>query len=358
MSFDELLAGKRVCVCAGPGGVGKTTMAAALALGMAARGSRVAVVTIDPARRLAGAMGLELLEGEERRVHVDGLSGELWAMTLDPKATWDDLVRRHTSDPRRVEAILSNRIYRELSTAVAGTQEFSAVERLHELHDSRRYDLVVLDTPPSRNALDFLDAPGRVSRLLGSTALRAALAPGRILGRGSGMALGLLGRVTGVELLRELTEFFTAFAHMSGGLQKRAEQVAELLSSDETTFVVVATPEREPVQEAVFLHRRLRSSGFPFGAAVVNRVHGEPAPGVEPETVRAELTAPLGSAVACKVAEALRDQRVLGARDRAYIARLEEELAGEPFVLVPRLEDDVHDLDGLRRVGGHLFAVR
>jgi anion-transporting ArsA/GET3 family ATPase len=368
VSAEEVLRGRTVCVCAGSGGVGKTSVAAALGLGMAARGARVAVVTIDPARRLASSLGLAELGNEPHRIDperlaADGLDvpGELWAMMLDPKRTWDDLVARFARDPDTARAILSNRIYRELSTAVAGTQEYMAMEKLHELYDSRDFDLIVLDTPPTRNALDFLDAPRRLTRFIDSTALQLFLAPSRagfkLFGRGGGVAFGLLERVTGIDLLRELSEFFRSFRDMARGLQDRAEQVEELLGSPEATFVIVTSPERDPTDEAIFFRRRLRRSGMPFGAAVVNRVQPEPGPGADPAGLGRELRDRLGADLAGRVAACLADHRKLAARDRREIARLEDELRGEPLLLVPQLEDDVHDLRGLARLGQHLFAT-
>src|SRR5438309_892043 len=215
MSVADLLEGKRVCVCGGSGGVGKTTTSAAIALGMAARGAKVAVVTIDPARRLANALGLEELENEPRRVPPERLqaegvevSGELWAMMLDPKRTFDELIDRIAPDPTRADEIKANRVYRELSTAVSGSQEFTAIAKLYDLDQQHDFDLLVLDTPPSRNALDFLEAPGRLSSFLEGGALHALVRPTgvgmRVLGRGATPLLGALRRVTGVDLLSDL----------------------------------------------------------------------------------------------------------------------------------------------------------
>src|SRR5918999_3471445 len=170
-SVAEILDGKTVCICAGSGGVGKTTTAAAIATGMAARGQKVAVLTIDPAKRLANSLGLAELGNEERQVDVE-VSGELWAMMLDPKRTFDDLVEKHAPDERTREAVLSNRIYQELSAAVAGSQEYMAMEKLYELHQEGRYDLLVLDTPPTRNALDFLEAPKKLAAFIDSRTLQ------------------------------------------------------------------------------------------------------------------------------------------------------------------------------------------
>ena len=358
MTLGAALEGRRVCVCAGSGGVGKTTVAAAVALGMAARGARVALVTIDPARRLAASLGIAV-PGEEHRVAA-GVEGELWAMTLDPKRTWDDLVRRHAPDAATAEAILANRVYGELSTAVAGTHEYMAAERLWQLHESGGYDLVVLDTPPTRNALDFLDAPSRLSRFADSTALQLLLAPSRaglkLLGRGPEVVLGLVERVTGAALLRELVDFAGAFGGLSRALARRAERVEALLGSDEAAFLVIAAPERDPIDDAIFFRRRLRDSGLPFGAAVVNRVRSDPAPGLSGARVEAELAASMGAAIARRVGECVEDRRTLAERDRTQVARLEEELGGEPVLVLPELEEGVGDLAALRRIDGLLFA--
>src|SRR5436190_11768455 len=231
---------------------------------MAERGLKVAVLTIDPARRLADSLGLPELGNEERQVEIDG-SGELWAMMLDPKRTFDDLIEKHAPDERTRDAVLSNRIYQELSNAVAGSQEYMAMEKLYELHQEERYDLLVLDTPPTRNALDFLEAPERLARFIDSRSLQFFLKPGRaglkILGRGTGLLFSTLKRVTGVDLLQDLSEFFQSFGDMAEGFEERARRVNELLSDRRTAFFVVTSPERDSIDEAIFFHRRLREAG-------------------------------------------------------------------------------------------------
>jgi len=362
-----VLEGREVVVCAGPGGVGKTTSAAAIGLAMAARGLRVAVLTIDPARRLADSLGLEEIGGEERRVDPERLSaagvearGELWAAMLDTKRTWDELIERHAPDERTRDAVLGNRIYKELSSAVAGSQEYMAMEKLHELHAEGRYDLLVLDTPPTRNALDFLDAPARLSRFIDSRSLRLFLRSNRgslrLLGRSSQALFAVLRRVTGVDLLEDMAEFFRSFGGMSEGFERRAREVGALLADRErTTFVVVASPAEEAVDEAIFFRRRLRESGLPFGAAVVNRVHYAPAEAPD-AGVEGELVELVGDDLARRVARNAADWRALAERDRLGLERLAAELDGEPLVRVPDLDDDVHDLDGLVRVNEHLFG--
>jgi anion-transporting ArsA/GET3 family ATPase len=366
--LERALAGRAIAVCAGPGGVGKTTTAAAVALAMAARGLKVAVLTIDPARRLADSLGLPEIGGEERRVEPERLAaagvpaaGELWAAMLDAKRAWDALIERRAPDARTRDAVLGNRIYQELSSAVAGSQEYMAMERLYELHTEGRYDLLVLDTPPTRNALDFLDAPERLSRFIDSRSLQLFLrgqrTPLRVIGRSSSALFSVLRRVTGVDLLHDLSEFFQAFGAMTEGFQQRAREVGALLADRErTTFLVVASPAAEAVEEAVFFRRRLRESDIPFGAAVVNRVH-EPLPEVDPDALAVELGEDVGPDLAARVVAAASDWSVLADRDRAGLERLAAELDGEPLLRVPELDDDVHDLEGLARVGAHLFAA-
>src|SRR3954454_2197078 len=273
-SVDEIVEGARICICAGAGGVGKTSTSAAIALGAAARGRKTAVLTIDPGKRLANALGLERLGNEPRRVRGVAGDGELWAMMLDAKRTFDDLVETYASDERTRDAVLSNRIYQELSSAVSGSQEYMAMEKLYELHMQGDFDLLVLDTPPTRNALDFLDAPERLHRFIDSRSLRVFLSPGmKLLGRGSGLLFGVLERVTGIDLLRDLSEFFQSFGDMSEGFRVRAERVNDLLGSDAATFVLVAAPRNDAIDDAIFFHDQLEERGMPFGGVVVNRFH-------------------------------------------------------------------------------------
>ncbi len=354
--IEDWLERKQVCICAGSGGVGKTTASAAIALGMAARGKKVAVLTIDPARRLANALGLRELGNEERRVDA-GVEGELWAMMLDAKRTFDELIAWHAPDERTRDAVLANPIYQELSNAVAGSQEYMAMEKLHELHQEDRYDLLVLDTPPTRNALDFLDAPQRMSRFIDSRSLRVFLAPGRrglkVLSRGTGMLFSVLERVTGVDLLSDLSAFFNTFGGMSEGFRERAVKVRELLGAEETTFLLVTSPQTAAVDEAIFFRRRLAEAGMPFGGVIVNRMHEEGLAKGDLGGAAAEL---LGEPLARKVARTFEDYRRLAERDRDNVARLASELDGEPIVRVPYFDEDVYDLAGLERMDEYLFA--
>jgi anion-transporting ArsA/GET3 family ATPase len=367
VSVAKLLEGKRVCVCAGSGGVGKTTTSAAIALGMAARGAKVAVVTIDPARRLANALGLEELQNEPHRVEAERLDGsglkirgELWAMMLDPKRTFDELIERIAPDPARAEEIKANRIYRELSTAVSGSQEFTAIAKLYELDQEGDFDLLVLDTPPSRNALDFFDAPGRLTSFLEGRAMKMIVRPTglgvRVLGRGASPLLAALRRVTGVNLITDLTTFFSLLGDMTNDFSIRAAQVQQLLRSDATAFLLVTSAQREPIDEAIWFRQTLEQSELPFAGVVVNRVHHDLLGDAEPDGVGAALASRLGSELAAKVAANFLDYHLLARRDSANIARLEAELGDSPLLIVPHLDDDVHDIEGLLRIHRYLFV--
>jgi anion-transporting ArsA/GET3 family ATPase len=357
MSVAELLRDKEICICAGPGGVGKTTTSAAIALGMAAEGKKAAVLTIDPAKRLANSLGLPELGNEERRVEAE-VSGELWAMMLDAKRTFDDLIERHAPDERTRDAVLQNRIYQQLSSAVAGSQEYMAMEKLYELYQEERYDVLVLDTPPTRHALDFLDAPERLTRFIDSRSLQFFMKPGRaglkILGRGTGLLFSTLKRITGVDLLQDISEFFQSFGDMAEGFEERARRVNELLADRRTAFFIVTSPEHDSIDEAIFFHQRLREAKLPFGGVIVNRMHEEVDPGVGGDG--AEVSSLVGEELARKVTRTFEDYRRLAERDRANVAFLEQELDGEPMIVVPYLDDDVHDIAGLARVNERLFG--
>jgi anion-transporting ArsA/GET3 family ATPase len=365
MSVADLLDGKRIVICAGSGGVGKTTTAAALATGMAADGLRVAVVTIDPARRLATSLGLDELGNDPALVdparfteHGIEMRGELWAMMLDAKRTFDALIERLAPDAATRDEVLGNRIYQQLSSAVAGSQEFTAIAKLYELDAEGDFDLLVLDTPPSRNALDFLDAPDRLTGFFQGRAIRMFLRPagfgGKILGRGTGVVFSLLKRVTGVDLLNDLSVFFRSVGGMIDGFTERAAKVKTLLNDPGTTFLLVTSPEREPVAEALYFHGKLAEAGMPFGGLVVNRVREAAwAGGEEPDGLREAV----GEALADRVLRSARELSGLAARDVVNIERLRAGTGEPPTILVPQLPGDVHDIDGLAEVRAHLFAA-
>ena len=367
MNIAEVIADKRIVICGGSGGVGKTTASAAIAMGAAARGRKVAVVTIDPARRLANSLGLEELGNEPALVDPQlfpaagiEMEGELWAMMLDPKRTFDDLIDRLAPNEKSRDEVLANRIYQELSNAVAGSQEFTAMAKLYELDRNHDFDLIVLDTPPSRNALDFLDAPDRLTQFFEGRALQVFLRPtglaARVMGRGTGMVFGVLKRVTGIDLLQDLAVFFRSLSGMIDGFKERAQAVNKLLADPGTVFLLVTSPEREPIDEAIFFWRKLKAARMPFGGVVVNRVHHDLLGDAEVEDVSAELAADLGDKLAARVADNFRDYHVLARRDAQNIERLGKQLRDDRLLLIPYLDEDVHDVEGLSRLDRYLFA--
>lgn len=283
LAVDPLLddPGTRIVVCCGAGGVGKTTTAAALGLRAAERGRKVVVLTIDPARRLAQSMGIDSLDNTPRRVKgIDG-DGELHAMMLDMKRTFDEIVEAH-ADPERASAILNNPFYQSLSAGFAGTQEYMAMEKLGQLRARDEWDLIVVDTPPSRSALDFLDAPKRLGSFLDGKLIRVLLAPAKVGGRagmkflnvGMSMMTGVLGKLLGGQLLKDVQTFVAAMDSMFGGFRTRADATYKLLQAPGTAFLVVAAPERDALREAAYFVERLAAEDMPLAGLVLNRVHG------------------------------------------------------------------------------------
>jgi anion-transporting ArsA/GET3 family ATPase len=361
----ERLEGARVVVCAGPGGVGKTTTAAALGLALAGRGRRVAVVTIDPARRLADALGLGALSNDPERVAPQRLEalgvgppGELWACMLDPQRTFDGLIAELSPDAAARERVLQNPLYRQISSAAGGSHEFTAVARLHDLVADPRFDVVVLDTPPSRNALDFLDAPDRIAGFLEGRAMQALLGQGRgglaarIARRGTGMALGALQRLTGVDVVRDLATFFEALGPLTDGLAARAVAVRAILRDERTRFVVVTSPAPIPAAEAVFFREHLREVGMPFSGLVVNRV--DVVPGGDPERdgarVAEDLGGVLGAALAAKVGRTWDEHRRRADRDAEVVVGLAAAVGDPRPAVVPAIDGEVFDLPALAAV--------
>jgi anion-transporting ArsA/GET3 family ATPase len=356
----------RIVVCCGSGGVGKTTTSAALAVRAADRGRRVAVLTIDPARRLAQALGLAELGNEPGRVAgvpEANERGELHAMMLDMRRTFDEMVQAHAT-PDRAEKILANPFYQTISTSFSGTQEYMAMEKLGQLAGTGKWDLIVVDTPPSRSALDFLDAPQRMSTFLDGRMIRLLSSPARVGGRslrkmlGAGFSLfaKAVSTILGGQMLADASAFVQAFDTMFGGFRERATATYALLRSPGTAFVVIAAPEPDALREAAYFVDRLRTEDMPLAGLVLNRTHPVLAPlsATRARDVADELTGtPLAAAVlrlhADRVDRAAREDRLLARFSRAHPA--------VPVTRVPAVAGDIADLDGLREIGARLASA-
>jgi anion-transporting ArsA/GET3 family ATPase len=363
---DALLDGANILVCCGAGGVGKTTTAAALALRAAERGRSVCVLTIDPARRLAQSMGLTELDNTPRAVNdVDtSAGGSLDAMMLDMKRTFDDIVLTH-ADPVRAQQILANPFYVSLSSSFAGTQEYMAMEKLGQLRREGRWDLIVVDTPPSRSALDFLDAPQRLGRFLDGRMIRLLLAPAKAGGRaymkvfsvGMSVFTSVLTKLLGAQALKDLSLFVASLETMFGGFRDRAEKTYQLLKEPGTSFVVVAVPERDALREAAYFVERLSQEQMPLAAVVLNRVHRSAAPklSVQRSLAAAEALDEAGDApLAAAVLRVHAERLSAAARDERMASRFAGAHREVPLVQVAAQAGDVHDLDGLRTIGAEL----
>jgi anion-transporting ArsA/GET3 family ATPase len=356
-----------VIVCCGSGGVGKTTTAAVLGIEAARRGRRVVVVTIDPARRLADALGLEAgLSGEPQLITLPESSrgesgGELWAMMLDTPAMFDKVVRANAGSDDQADRIVQNRFYRNMANALSGTQEFMASEALHELHGDERFDLVIVDTPPSRNALDFLDAPGVLTRFLDHKAFKLLMLPTRtglkVLSAATQPLLKAIGRVVGSEVLADTVAFFQSFAGMESGFRDRADAVGQLLRAESTKFVLVASPQHDTVVEAVWFAEQLVAHQFVVSAAVVNRVQPRFGEGTVADAANRDATASeRGDHAAAALWANLAELRTIADAHRAELAPLRAAIGAEVVVEVPQLATDVHDLEALEAIAHHLFA--
>jgi anion-transporting ArsA/GET3 family ATPase len=379
----------RIIVCCGSGGVGKTTTAAALGLRAAQRGRHVVVLTVDPARRLAQSMGLTSLDNTPRPVplpdgHGEG-GGSLHAMMLDMKRTFDEIVEAH-SDPDRAAQILANPFYQSLSSSFAGTQEYMAMEKLGQLRRADEWDLIVVDTPPSRSALDFLDAPQRLSRFLDGRLIRLLTAPTRVSSRAYlkvvnawvGMATGAVTKVLGTQLLRDVQTFVAALDTMFGGFRERAEDTYRLLQTPGTAFLVIATPEPDALREASYFVERLSQDRMPLAGLILNRVHPSPAARLSaarslaaaealqaasgngsPPSIPNEAAADAEGPRHPLTVTALRlhaERMQLAAAERRLAQRFTAAHPGVPVVRVPAQPEDVHDLTGLRKIGESFAA--
>jgi anion-transporting ArsA/GET3 family ATPase len=387
-----LLASREVAIFAGSGGVGKTTMAAGAALFAATHlGGRVLVMTVDPARRLAAALGLKGLGNVEYRVPLEALEraglmprGELWAVQLDTKRSWDDLVLRHAGDQATAYKILNNKLYQNIAARFVQSHDYIAMERLYELHSAGNYDLIVVDTPPSRNALDFLEAPRRMQEFFGGRLIRVFTAPYRLGGGIGARAFNVATRpfyriadqVLGSRFLEEVAEFFSNFHTMYGGFVERAEAVSRLLADRRSTFVVVTTLESAALAEGEFFCNKIREFGLPLGALVLNRVlpdflfdddAANSVPRLQDEDLTERLSAELEKlghplddparvrGVLATLAENFLNFRAVASREAAERRRVGAQ-APDVVVTVPYFESDIYDVDGLSRVADALFA--
>ncbi len=364
LDVDALLGDRdvNIIVCCGSGGVGKTTTSAALALRAAEQGRKVVVLTIDPARRLAQSMGIEKLDNVPRPVPgVRSGAGSLDAMMLDMKRTFDEVVESQ-ANPEKAAQILANPFYIALSSSFAGTQEYMAMEKLGQLHaDARRtgsWDLIVVDTPPSRSALDFLDAPERLSSFLDGRFIRLLLVPARgpakLMSAGLSVITNALNKILGAQVLRDMQTFVAAFDTLFGGFRQRAQKTYQLLQADGTAFLVVAAPEPDALREAAFFVERLNEERMPLAGLVVNRASRTPAGrlSVERALAAAERLEEEGSRG--PTAGLLRlhaDRARIVTRETRLRARFSAVHPDVPTAVVPALSTDVHDLDGLRVVG-------
>ena len=382
-SLEEVLQSRRIIVCVGSGGVGKTTTAAALALAAARRGKRTLVLTIDPAKRLANSLGIAELGHAVQEVDralvrtgAPSAKGELHAMMLDQKAAFDEVVHRHAKDPEAVKRILANPIYSQISGSLAGAQEYAAMAKLHDFDRTGEWELIVVDTPPTAHALDFLDAPRKLSEAIDSPAIDWF----RKMQAGSGSSWSLVGR-TGAFVLKRLAKFvgsrfiddmgvfFTEFNDILGGFRARAEETFALLRQPRVGFVLVASPEPMAVREALFFHERLIAATMPFVGFVVNKVHASrpvsttaadvaTALASQPDVAALGLSGTSRAIAAETLFTAHREIEVLAAADRAALDRLRTAGGSSALLVsVPLLSDDVHDVSRLVGLERYLLAA-
>ena len=352
----------RVLVCCGSGGVGKTTTAAAIATEAARRGRRVVVITIDPAKRLADALGMTgRLGNEPVRLDLPGdpehdSHGELWAMMLDAKQTFDDLVRRESRSQRQADEILGNPFYVNIASRLSGSQEYMAAEKLYELNGDTRFDLVVVDTPPSREALDFLDAPKKLTNFLDHRVYRWLVTPARgglkVLNFAAQPILRTIGRVIGADVLADAVDFFRAFEGIEDGFRRRAYQVDALLRSGDTRYVVIASPRSDTVNEALYFTEQLSRAGVTTSGLVINRLQPVFGRGSSKSaTANAKKAEKDGDARLATMHSNLAHLRAIAEAEETSIAPLLETLSHVPVARVPQRPVDVHDLAAISEIG-------
>lgn len=352
-SLAEVIRTSELILTCGPGGVGKTTTAAALGVAAARAGRRTVVVTVDPARRLADALGLEDGVATDEPHRVKGVTkratdGELWALMLDAEQTFDRLVREQAGTRKQADAVLNNPVYKAISGSLSGAQEYMAVERLHQLHASGEWDLVIVDTPPSRHAIDLLEAPDRLVGFLSHPVYRALTVGQRTFAKitdaASSMFLWAVKRLAGPQIVEDTVQFFRSLANIEGGLRTRARQVSKLLRGPNTSFIVVSSPRAEAVSEAEHLLDAINDKGFPLGGLVVNLIHPLPIELSEDDEL---LLADLGDGPLAEQVAWHRELHDLATSERHEIISLERLAGSAPVIELPLLEVDIHDVPGL-----------
>ncbi len=367
--MSKLLKDKRVVICCGSGGVGKTTTAAALALTGVAKGLKTLVLTIDPAKRLANSLGIESIDYQEREIPSTEFKkialkpkNSLYAMMLDTKQTFDALIRRYATDEARANAILDNKLYQHLSNMMAGSQEYMAMEKLYEIVQERDYDLIVLDTPPSRHALDFLDAPEKMKKMIGDSVMRLFLKPSlfvsragfRLFDKSIRRILSSFDKVAGLDFLQDLSNLLVTTSGLLEGFQERAEKVQSLLHDPKTTFLLIASPQPIPLREADYFYKKIQEYQLPFTGFIFNRV----------QEYDDEIPLPVGLSVNTQkeVKQVQGLFKKLSARDHREITKFKKKFSskmdGYLFESIPQMDHDIHDLSGLWELSQMLTGER
>ena len=371
MNLSSLLENRDLLICVGSGGVGKTTTAAALALRAAQDGRKVLVLTIDPAKRLANSLGMKRFGNEETRIELEDAKGELWAMMLDNRRTFDDLIDRVSPNETTRDRVLGNRIYRIISGSISGSQDYMATEKLHDVALSKRYDLVVLDTPPVKNALDFLEAPGRLARFLDRRIMKWFLTPydekrvfGRLLMGTSAVVFRLLAYIFGRDFLADLSEFFMAFRDLYDGFRQRHEAVLQLFQDGRTAFVVVCAPTEPSVKVATYFLDELQTRKMPNPGVIVNQCHlvgeetsdGRAVLETEARSMSEDLGTNTVDRLLARLGAAHHRLIELSRTEMVFVDQIKDKIRSDQAVWpVPRLEHEVNDVASLKTLGQHLF---
>ncbi len=362
-TFLSQLESKKIIVCCGSGGVGKTTTAAALGYQLALKGKKVLVLTIDPAKRLANALGMDQIDHQIREINIPALKkGSLSAMMLDTKRTFDKLIERHTSSAQSRDSILNNRLYQYMSNMIAGSQEYMAMERLYEIASQKSFDIIVLDTPPTRHALDFLEAPQKMARMTGNSLLQWLLKPSFFTGkvgfglfkRSTDKILSVFDRLVGLRFLQELSEMFSLMASMMGGFHDRAIEVNKMLHQKNVGFLLVASTAETSMADVFYFEKQMDKDDLSILGLILNRL--TPAPDAAEKKLVEEDLKKMSEPLRTKWISRMERYKTLAIRDQKAIKTIEAEL-GKTFIrgTIPAFEEDVHSLKSLERMGEYLL---